>query len=173
VAAFDAVAESRPDLSLVIVGGPGWGLSEIDRSIASSRYVNRIVRTGYVPDGAVPAVLRRAAVVAYPSIEEGFGLPALEALACGAPLVTTTGTAMAEVSAGAALLVDAGDRAALAAALEAQLDGGAEVDARRRRGLERAAGYTWEACAEQHVTVYRWAVEAGTDGASGVGADDR
>jgi glycosyltransferase involved in cell wall biosynthesis len=173
VAAFDAVAESRPDLSLVIVGGPGWGLSEIDRSIASSRYVNRIVRTGYVPDGAVPAVLRRAAVVAYPSIEEGFGLPALEALACGAPLVTTTGTAMAEVSAGAALLVDAGDRAALAAALEAQLDGGAEVDARRRRGLERAAGYTWEACAEQHVTVYRWAVEAGADGASGVGADDR
>jgi glycosyltransferase involved in cell wall biosynthesis len=173
VAAFDVVADSRPDLSLVIVGGPGWGLSEIDRSIASARHVERIVRTGYVPDGAVPAVLRRAAVVAYPSLEEGFGLPALEALACGAPLVTTTGTAMAEVSAGAALLVDAGDRAGLAAALEAQLDGGAEVDARRQRGLERAAGYTWEACADKHVTVYRWAVDARAGSASGVVADDR
>ena len=66
------------------------------------------------PTTAVPALLRQAAVVAYPALEEGFGLPALEALACGAPLVTTEGTAMAEMAGGAALLVPPGDVAALA-----------------------------------------------------------
>ena len=65
---------------------------------------------GYLPDAAVPALLRQAAVVAYPALEEGFGLPALEALACGAPLVTTEGTAMAEMAGGAALLVPPGRR---------------------------------------------------------------
>ena len=69
----------------------------------------RIVRTGYLPDDAVPALLRQATVVACPALEEGFGLPALEALACGAPLVTTEGTAMAELAGAAALLVPPGD----------------------------------------------------------------
>src|SRR5205085_10500009 len=98
---------------------------------------------GYVADGAVPAFLRGAAAVAYPSLDEGFGLPALEALACGAPLVTTRGTAMAEVTDDAALLVTPGDAAALADALDALVAGGPDVDRLRRRGPEVAASYTW------------------------------
>ena len=82
------------------------------------------MRTGYLPDEAVPALLRQAAVVAYPALEEGFGLPALEALACGAPLVTTEGTAMAEMAGDAALLVPPGDVGALAAALGTALQEG-------------------------------------------------
>jgi glycosyltransferase involved in cell wall biosynthesis len=157
VAAFDRMADAQPDLSLVLVGGAGWGLPDIDRSIAESGHAERVVRTGYVAARAVPALLRRAAVAAYPSIEEGFGLPALEALACGTPLVTTRGTAMAEVSGEAALLVSPGAVDDLARALEAQLAGGPEVEGRRRRGIELAAGYTWESCAARHMDAYRFA----------------
>jgi glycosyltransferase involved in cell wall biosynthesis len=173
VAAFDRIADSRPDLSLVLVGGSGWGLSEIERSISSARHVDRVVRTGYVPDRAVPALLRRAAVAAYPSREEGFGLPALEALACGTPLVTTLGTAMAEVSGDAAVLVPSGQVADLAGALEAQLSGDSEVGVRRERGLDRVKDYTWERSAEGHMDAYRWASGADGDSASGATGDDR
>jgi glycosyltransferase involved in cell wall biosynthesis len=173
VAAFDAVADTDPEVSLVLVGGRGWGLADIDRSIAAARHADRVVRTGYVPDSAVPALLRRASVAAYPSVEEGFGLPALEALACGTPLVTTAGTAMAEVSGDAAVLVEAGVVADLAEGLRSQLAGGTEVEARRRRGLERAAGYTWERCAEQHMHAYAWALDSYADGGRSADGDDR
>jgi glycosyltransferase involved in cell wall biosynthesis len=175
VAAFDRIADSHPALSLVLVGRTGWGLTDIEKSITGARHAERIRRTGYVPDGAVPALLRRAAVAAYPSLEEGFGLPALEALACGTPLVTTAGTAMAEVSGEAALLVAPRSVEELAAALEAQLAGGADVDVRRRRGIDAAAGYTWQRCAQSHIEAYRWAADNydGPGPGPGVGDGDR
>ena len=103
----------------------------------------------------VPALLRHAAAVAYPSLDEGFGLPALEALACGAPLVTTEGTAMAEVTGDAALLVSPGNADAVAQALEALVAGGAEVDRLRKLGPDVASTYTWERSAAAHAGVYR------------------
>lgn len=158
VAAFDAVADRRADLTLVLVGGPGWGGDEVRRAVASARHGDRVLRPGYVPDEAVPALLRRAAAAAYPALEEGFGLPALEALACGAPLVTTQGTAMAEVAGEAALLVRPGSVPDLADAIDAVVAGGPEVEARRRRGLEVAARHTWDASAAGHMDAYRWAL---------------
>ncbi|MGQ0743427.1 MAG: glycosyltransferase family 4 protein [Acidimicrobiales bacterium] len=146
---------AHPDLRLVLAGSPGWGTEPVSAAIAASPAASRIVRLGRVDDGHVPALLRGAAAVAYPSLEEGFGLPALEALACGAALVTTTGSAMEEVAGPAGLLVGAGDVNALAEALEASLAGGSHVDDRRRLGIEVAAGYTWAASAAAHVGVYR------------------
>ena len=153
VAAFDLVARSHPDAVLVLGGQTGWGMAETERALAAATHPERIVRTGYLPDDAVPALLRQAAVVAYPALEEGFGLPALEALACGAPLVTTEGTAMAELAGGAALLVPPGDSAALAAALGQALDAGRGT-ARRTLGIAVAGEYTWEASVALHVRAY-------------------
>jgi glycosyltransferase involved in cell wall biosynthesis len=159
VAAFDELAATRPDPVLVLGGQTGWGLRETERALASARHADRIVRTGYLPDAAVPALLRRAAVVAYPALEEGFGLPALEALACGAPLVTTEGTAMAELAGGAALLVPPGTVGPLTEALDTALDQGRETE-RRALGLAVAAERTWEASVAEHLRAYALARSA-------------
>lgn len=164
VEAFDRVAGDHADARLVLAGQQGWGTDDVTRAISDARHRNRIVRTGYLPEASLPALLRRAAVVAYPSLEEGGGLPALEALACGAPLVTTAGTAMEETAQGAAVLVEPGDTTALAAALAAALDAGgagAEWSDRRQRGLEVAARRTWAAAAAVHVDAYRRALGPG------------
>ena len=155
VRAFDRIASHHHDLTLVVAGGVGWGGRQVDEAIAAARHGERVVKTGYVPDGAVPALLRSAAVVAYPSLEEGFGLPALEALACAAPLVSTTGSAMEEVAAGAALLVPPGDVDALAGALDMAVRQDAGLAARRERGLTIAARHTWAQSAARHAEVYR------------------
>jgi glycosyltransferase involved in cell wall biosynthesis len=152
IRAFDRLAAARPELALVLAGARGWGADAVDQAVATATHGHRVRQLGYVAEDDVPALLRGAAAVAYPSLEEGFGLPVLEALACGTPVVTTSGTVMEEVAAGAALLAPPGDVDRLAAALDAAADGDPE---RRRRGLEVAARHTWEAAAAAHAAVYR------------------
>jgi glycosyltransferase involved in cell wall biosynthesis len=155
VAAFDAIASSYPDLRLRIAGHPGWGTREVEAAVGGARHGDRVDLAGYVAEQDVPTLLRSAAAVAYPSLAEGFGLPALEAMACGAPLVTTTGSAMEEVVGDAALLVPPSSPGDLAAALRSILDDPAATAARRQKGLEVARRYTWEASVAAHVEVYR------------------
>ena len=138
-------------------------MAETEHALAQARHADRIVRVGYLPDDAVPALLRMAAVVAYPALEEGFGLPALEALACGAPLITTEGTAMAEMAQDAACLVPPGDDAALADALGSALAhdrAAADVARRREVGLERSSHFTWSASIDRHVSAFQVALGA-------------
>jgi len=158
LAAFELLSASDPDLELVIAGQRGWGTDEIDRLIRTSAHADRIHLLGYVPDEVVPALLRTAAVVAYPSVDEGFGLPALEALACGAPVVTTAGSVMEEICGTAPWFCDPSDAAHLAHAIGAALGADpAEAGRRRRLGVARAAGFTWEASASRHLEAYRLA----------------
>ncbi len=161
VDSFARVAGRHPDALLVLAGGDGWGVAAVEQAVARSGVGSRVLRTGYVPDPTVPALLRSATAVVYPALYEGFGLPALEALACGAPLVTTTGTAMEEVAGGAAVLVRPGDGPGLAGAIEAELDGeggdGEAREARRRKGLAIVAVHSWEESARLHLEAYRHA----------------
>ena len=160
VKAFAGVADRHPDVLLVLAGGDGWGVAAVEDAIAVSGVRNRILRTGYLPDETVPALLRSATAAVYPALYEGFGLPALEALACGVPLVTTSGTAMEEVAGDAAVLVPPGDPEALTEVIDAELRGGngaVSSAARRARGLEIARSHTWERSAERHLDAYRHA----------------
>ncbi len=160
VRAFARAAASRPELRLVLAGSDGWGARAARDAIARSGIATRVVRPGYLENATIAALFRRAAVVAYPSLEEGFGLPALEGLACGAPVVTTRGSSLEEVVGDAALLVDPGDATGLADAISRVLDD-ADLGARlRRAGPARAAGFTWTECVDRHVDAYERAVVA-------------
>jgi glycosyltransferase involved in cell wall biosynthesis len=160
VHAFARIAPAHPDLQLVLAGGDGWGVAEARAAIASSGVATRVLRPGYLDDATLPALFRRAAAVAYPSLAEGFGMPALEALASGAPLVTTSGSSLDEIVGDAALLVPPADVLALASALERLLGDAALAARLRAAGPARAAGFTWERSVDEHIDVYRRTVGA-------------
>ena len=154
VNAFERVAARDDEIVLVVAGGRGWGADAFEKAVARSPYRDRIIRPGYVSDDALPALMRHAAAFVYAAFEEGFGLPVLEALACGAPTITTTGSVMDQLAAGAALTTEAGDVGALTSCLEQVLAGDRD-EARQAHGLEVARAYTWDACAAAHERVYR------------------
>lgn len=154
VRAFARLAPRHRQLQLVLAGGRGWGSDVVQREIEQSGVAAKIVRPGRIDDAIVPAFYRHAAVIAYPSFEEGFGLPALEAMACGAPLVTSRGSALEEVVDGAALTVDPEDTDAIAAAMERALDPACAQDL-RTRGPERARRFRWDDTVDAHVALYQ------------------
>lgn len=160
VEAFARIADAHPDLRLVLAGADGWGTEAVRDAVAASGHTTRILRPGYLPADALAPFLRRAELVAYPSLEEGFGLPALEALACGAPVVTTTGSAMADVCGDAARLVPPARPDLLADAMAELLDDASAAARLRAAGPDRAAAFTWEAAVEAHLRAYRLAVGA-------------
>jgi glycosyltransferase involved in cell wall biosynthesis len=145
---------SRPDL--LLAGGTGWRSGPLLERIARSPFRDRIHRIGYVDPRDAPFLYRAAEVFCYPSFEEGFGLPVLEAMACGVPVVTSTTPALQETAGGAALSAPAEDDLRLAEAIAAALE------PRRReelvaRGLARAAAFRWEESARMTADVLRQA----------------
>lgn len=155
VRAMARLAPTHPDLQLVLAGHRGWGGAEVDAAVTTSGLDERVVNLGYVDEVVLPALYRQAAAVAYPSLVEGFGLPALEALACGAAVVTSSGSAMEEITNGAAVLVKPGNEEALTEAIEAVVAGGPQVEKLRQMGPEVAEGHTWARAAERQIEIYR------------------
>jgi glycosyltransferase involved in cell wall biosynthesis len=154
VRAFDALAPGRPDLGLVIAGRDGWGAQELDEAVASSPHRSRIARVGYMDDAELAAALDNAAVLAYPSRYEGFGLPPLQAMQRGVPVVATAAGALPEVLGDAALMVQPGDHAALAEAIGRLLDDPSASAALAEKGRARAGYFTWEKCASAMAGLY-------------------
>ena len=117
VRAFDAVAADDRDLRLVVAGGDGWGAEALTATIASARHRDRIVRLGWVDDATRVDLLAAASLYAFPSVYEGFGLPPVEAMAAGVPVVASRAGALPEVCRDGADLVEPGDVDGFAAAI--------------------------------------------------------
>ena len=132
-------AAQRLGVELRVVGAQGWGGVQVNGWL------------GRVPDEELAALYRGARCLVYPSLYEGFGIPVLEAMACGTPVVTSAGGATEEVAGGAAVLVDPHDPAAIAAGVE---EASSRRDELRARGLERAAQFSWNRVAAETRAVY-------------------
>jgi glycosyltransferase involved in cell wall biosynthesis len=148
LAAHDALRrQGRPDLRLVIAGPPGWGdTPSLDRP--------GVVAPGRIDEVTLDALYRGAAALAVPSRSEGFGLPALEAMARGCPVVASKAGALPEVVGDAGLLVPPGDPDSLAAALDRILSDDALATSLGAAGHQRAATFTWSACTAAHLAAY-------------------
>jgi glycosyltransferase involved in cell wall biosynthesis len=141
-------------LRLVVAGGKGWLSDPLFDEVARSPVKDRIVFTGYVTDEDLRALYSSCTLFAYPSLYEGFGLPVLEAMQCGAPVLASRTPALSEVAGDAALLVNPGSPEEIARAIVELL--GSEDERRRlsAAGLERAAEFSWERAARQTLEVY-------------------
>jgi glycosyltransferase involved in cell wall biosynthesis len=155
VRAFDAVAAADPAVRLVIAGPDGWGAAALAGAISDAHHRDQVVRLGWVTDDQRADLLAGAAILAYPSRYEGFGLPPLEAMAAGLPVVTTSVGALPEVLGDAAVLVPPNDERALAAAIAAVLDDDGRRAELTARGRARAAAYDWDRTVDGLVDLYR------------------
>ena len=145
--AFDRFAIEHPDIDLVVVGPSGWG----DDAVPPAATAGRVHATGFVSDVDLCVIYSEALVFCYPSLREGFGLPILEAMAHGLPVVTSAGTSTAEVAGEVGFLVDPTSVDDIASGLHDAVEHG---HLRRSAALERAGGYNWSATADRVVSAY-------------------
>jgi glycosyltransferase involved in cell wall biosynthesis len=161
IAAYARLRKSRPEVNLpklVFAGKCAWLFEETLRTIQELQLTESVILTGYVPEKDLPALYSGALCFVYPSYFEGFGLPPLEAMKCGAPVITGNRTSLPEVVGEAGLLVDPFDVDALGAAMN-RLISDSELRAElTTKGLERAKLFDWRETARQTLAVYQEAV---------------
>ncbi|HEX9717109.1 MAG TPA: glycosyltransferase family 1 protein [Actinomycetota bacterium] len=155
VMSFAPLVRAGAELKLVLAGQPGWDTAEVERTIERTGIGGRIFRPGYISEEEKIALYRGAVAFVYPSIAEGFGMQVLEAMACGCPVITTTGSAPEEIGGDAVMLVSSGDTEELRAAMERVLRDSDWVAGLRRSGVERAKSFSWGRTANGTLDVYR------------------
>jgi glycosyltransferase involved in cell wall biosynthesis len=152
LSAFGLVAQRVPDLELLLVGAPNDAYLQ---TYADASYRSRVHFTGRVLDSELRALYAGAAAFAFPSRYEGFGLPPLEAMSMGAPVVVARAASLPEVVGDAALLVEAGDAEALAAAMQRLIEDAPLRERLIAAGHQRASEFSWARTAELTVEAYR------------------
>ncbi|MGH2544164.1 MAG: glycosyltransferase family 4 protein, partial [Ardenticatenaceae bacterium] len=152
--AFGALKEDFPALKLVLVGKKGWLYQPFFDQLARSGLEPDVLFPGYVAEDDLPALYQLATVFAFPSLYEGFGLPPLEAMSCGVPVVANNASSLPEILGDAALLVPPTDTTALAAALRRLLHDPELRRDLRQRGLKQATRFSWQKAARETITVY-------------------
>jgi glycosyltransferase involved in cell wall biosynthesis len=153
--AFERLLDSGMDHDLVLAWDPPGAIRQLYEKQVSQ---GRIYFTGRVADGMLRDLYSAATAMVYPSLDEGFGLPLLEAMSCGTPVITSDASCLPEIAGDAAIYIDPLDEQHL---MSAMLDLAADSSKRgelEQRGLRRAARFTWERCAQQTLDVYRSAL---------------
>jgi glycosyltransferase involved in cell wall biosynthesis len=157
IQAYARLRSERKDFSpqLVIVGRKLWLANEIFDEVKRQRWADDVILTGYVADEDLPALYRAARAFVYPSLFEGFGLPPLEAMACGTPVVTSDVSSLPEITGDAALLIDPNDERALANSLIEIVNNDRLREELREKGIHQAKKFTWRDAAEKTLRLYQ------------------
>lgn len=155
VSAFASLSDRHPGLLLVIAGMKGWMYDDLLDTIRRFNLQSRVIFTGFIPEEEKPFLIAAARVFAYPSLYEGFGIPVLEALACGTPTLTSHVSSIPEVAGDAALLVDPLNIADISSALERLLSDEELRDKLRNESLRQAAKFTWTKTAMMTLHAYQ------------------
>ena len=154
IQAYAGLEGAGVDCPLVVAGRPAWRYEGDYEQVRRLGLQDQVRFLGYVPDGDLPALYSGATLLAFPSLYEGFGLPVLEAMSCGTPVVTANVAGTAEIAGDAALLVDPRNVGALAEAMGRLLSDDALRTDLRARGLERAKQFSWQRTARETLSVY-------------------
>lgn len=150
-----AAEDAAHDVKLVLAGAKGWYYAEIFRAVEALGLAEQVVFPGFIPGDELPDWYAAATAFVYPSVFEGFGLPVLEAMACGTPVVCSQAPGVSEVAGDAALTFRPNDGAALVAALELMVNQPAARQELAGRGLAQAARFTWQRSAAATLAIYR------------------
>ncbi len=156
---IEAFAQAAPpDVGLILVGGKGWLFDDILGRAQALGVQDRVRFTGYVPDSELPLWYNAASLLAFPSLYEGFGMPVVEAMACGTPVIASNVSSIPEAAGEAALLFNPQDVAELGDRLTAVLQDPHLADTMRAKGLEQAKQFSWERAGRETAVVYRKAI---------------
>ncbi len=158
----EVVRRTNTSALLAIAGGKGWMYEETQRVVAELKLEDQVRFLGRVSEPELIALYSLADVFAFPSFFEGFGIPPLEAMACGAPVITSNTSSLPEVAGDAALLVDPHDTGAMAAALHRLLEDTQVREELRQKGYAQAERYTWSAAAAKMLAVYQQLAQGST-----------
>jgi glycosyltransferase involved in cell wall biosynthesis len=154
--AFSLLCAEQPasDLRLVIAGEKGWGYESLFATVEALGLHDHVIFPGFVAEEDLPDLYRGALLFIYPSLYEGFGLPILEAMGCGTPVIASHTSSMPEVAGDAAILVDPTKPQALASAMASVLGSEEQREELQRKGIARAREFSWDTVARKTLEVY-------------------
>ncbi len=155
IKAFEIVKKTNMDKKLVITGKMGWKCDSIFEYVAAKGLQKDIIFTGYVPNADLPGLYNNADLLIYPSQYEGFGLPPLEAMACGCPVITSNTSSLPEVVGDAGVQIDPSSPHSLADAVLWLLNDDSIRKEFAKKGLEQSRQFSWRKCAEETMQVFR------------------